>query len=43
MDKLNSYLLSNFFQLYFSIFLPLYVTTTVIMLVKIAAFTLLKI
>jgi lipopolysaccharide export system permease protein len=39
MDKLNSYLLSNFSQLYFSIFLPLYVIASVIMLVKIAAFT----
>ena len=39
MDKLKSYLLSNFSQLYFSIFLPLYVIASVIMLVKIAAFT----
>jgi len=39
MDKLNGYLLSNFSQLYFSIFLPLYVIASVIMLVKIAAFT----
>jgi lipopolysaccharide export system permease protein len=39
MDRLNSYLLSNFSQLYFSIFLPLYVIASVIMLVKIAAFT----
>ncbi len=39
MDKLKSYLISNFSQLYFSIFLPLYVIASVIMLVKIAAFT----
>ncbi len=39
MDKLKNYLLSNFSQLYFSIFLPLYVIASVIMLVKIAAFT----
>jgi len=39
MDRLNGYLLSNFSQLYFSIFLPLYVIASVIMLVKIAAFT----
>lgn len=39
MDKLNNYLLSNFSQMYFSIFLPLYVIASVIMLIKIAAFT----
>lgn len=39
MDKLKKYLLLNFSQLYFSIFLPLYVIASVIMLVKIAAFT----
>jgi len=39
MDKLRGYLLSNFSQIYFSIFLPLYVIASVIMLVKIAAFT----
>jgi len=39
MDKLKNYLLSNFSQIYFSIFLPLYVIASVIMLVKIAAFT----
>ena len=39
MDKLKNYLLSHFSQLYFSIFLPLYVIASVIMLVKIAAFT----
>ncbi len=39
MDKLKAYLLSNFSQIYFSIFLPLYVIASVIMLVKIAAFT----
>jgi len=39
MDKLKSYLLSNFSQIYFSIFLPLFVIASVIMLVKIAAFT----
>lgn len=39
MDKLKGYLLSNFSQIYFSIFLPLYVIASVIMLVKIAAFT----
>ncbi len=39
MDKLKGYLLSNFSQIYFSIFLPLYVIASVIMLIKIAAFT----
>lgn len=39
MDKLRSYLLSNFSQIYFSIFLPLFVIASVIMLVKIAAIT----
>ncbi|PHR56546.1 MAG: permease [Arcobacter sp.] len=39
MGKLKAYLLSNFSQIYFSIFLPLYVIASVIMLVKIAAFT----
>ncbi len=39
MDKLKSYLLSNFSQIYFSIFLPLFVIASVIMLVKIAAIT----
>lgn len=39
MGKLKGYLLSNFSQIYFSIFLPLYVIASVIMLVKIAAFT----
>ena len=39
MDKLRNYLLSHFSHLYFSIFLPLYVIASVIMLVKIAAFT----
>jgi len=39
MDKLNNYLLSNFSQMYFSIFLPLYVIASVVMLIKIAAFT----
>ncbi len=39
MDKLKSYLLSNFSQIYFSIFLPLYVIASVVMLIKIAAFT----
>ncbi len=39
MDKLRNYLLSHFSQIYFSIFLPLYVIASVIMLVKIAAFT----
>ncbi len=39
MDKLKNYLLSHFSQIYFSIFLPLYVIASVIMLVKIAAFT----
>jgi len=39
MDRLKGYLLSNFSQIYFSIFLPLYVIASVIMLVKIAAFT----
>jgi len=39
MDKLKGYLLSNFSHIYFSIFLPLYVIASVIMLVKIAAFT----
>ena len=39
MDKLKSYLLSNFSQIYFSIFLPLFVIASVIMLVKIAAYT----
>jgi len=39
MDKLKNYLLSNFSQIYFSIFLPLFVIASVIMLVKIAAYT----
>ena len=39
MAKLNKYLLSNFSNIYFSIFLPLYVIASIIMLVKIAAFT----
>lgn len=39
MDKLKAYLLSNFSQIYFSIFLPLFVIASVIMLVKIAAIT----
>lgn len=39
MDRLKNYLLSHFSHLYFSIFLPLYVIASVIMLVKIAAFT----
>lgn len=39
MDRLKGYLLSNFSQIYFSIFLPLYVIASVIMLIKIAAFT----
>jgi len=39
MGKLKGYLLSNFSQIYFSIFLPLYVIASVVMLVKIAAFT----
>jgi len=39
MDKLKNYLLTNFSQIYFSIFLPLFVIASVIMLVKIAAYT----
>ena len=39
MGRLKGYLLSNFSQIYFSIFLPLFVIASVIMLVKIAAFT----
>jgi len=39
MVKLKNYLLSNFSQIYFSIFLPLYVIASVIMLIKIAAYT----
>jgi len=39
MDKLKAYLLSNFSQIYFSIFMPLYVIASVILLVKIAAYT----
>jgi len=39
MDRLKNYLLTNFSQIYFSIFLPLFVIASVIMLVKIAAYT----
>ena len=39
MDKLKKYLLTNFSNIYFSIFLPLYVIATVIMFIKIAAYT----
>jgi len=39
MGKLRAYLLTNFSQVYFSIFMPLYVIVSVIMLIKIAAFT----
>ena len=39
MGRLRGYLLSNFSQIYFSIFLPLYVIASVVMLIKIAAFT----
>ncbi|MDF1879761.1 LptF/LptG family permease [Sulfurimonas sp. MAG313] len=39
MHKLKAYLLTNFSHLYFSIFMPLFVIASVIMLVKIAAFT----
>ncbi|MFC2074221.1 LptF/LptG family permease, partial [Campylobacterota bacterium] len=39
MNKLSNYLLSNFSHIYFSIFLPLFVIASVILLVKIAAFT----
>jgi len=39
MDKLKNYLLSNFSQIYFSIFLPLFVIASVIILIKIAAYT----
>lgn len=39
MDKLKNYLLSNFSQIYFSIFLPLFVIASVIILIKVAAYT----
>jgi len=39
MGRLKAYLLSNFSQIYFSIFLPLYVIASLVMLIKIAAFT----
>jgi len=39
MDRLKTYLLSNFSQIYFSIFLPLYVIASLVTLIKIAAFT----